>query len=290
MSPRPPTSSLLSHRRAFTLIELLVVIAVIGLLISILLPALSHAREVGRQTVCFSNLRQIAIATNTYANDNKELVFPQFEWAPVRYTIVPGGVRRGAGLMYQYVDNFDRINECPTGKRRNLDGSDRINEFGGYTGVSFDYTMFGRMQGARLGMATVTAMLKTPGSYAQGAKPPTRLTNNDLLTPLTGTPIFVEESLYFHNNGITDGLWGNADQVAQRHFRTGNTAYLEGHAGIFKVSSGESEQLHERNDFDVNDIYVTAPTASAWIRLEPTNTDNSRNWSERPFGWVNRPR
>ncbi|MFN7022279.1 MAG: prepilin-type N-terminal cleavage/methylation domain-containing protein [Phycisphaerales bacterium] len=59
--------------RGFTLIELLVVIAVIALLISILLPALSGARETARLAQCSSNVRQLAVAANTHANDMKGL-------------------------------------------------------------------------------------------------------------------------------------------------------------------------------------------------------------------------
>ncbi len=62
----------MGNSKAFTLIELLVVIAIVALLMAILLPVLSNAREQGKRAVCFSNLKQLTYAWTMYADENND--------------------------------------------------------------------------------------------------------------------------------------------------------------------------------------------------------------------------
>ena len=62
----------MQRSRGFTLIELLVVIAIIAILMAILMPALSRAREQGKRAACLNNLRELTLAWIMYADNNDD--------------------------------------------------------------------------------------------------------------------------------------------------------------------------------------------------------------------------
>ena len=111
-----------SEIRGFTLIELLVVISIIALLIALLLPALGLAKEMGQRAVCASNVHQMALGIQMYAQDNKDEIPARsgYNLATLDYFRPgPGGTTSNAysdfsGLYPNYAPSPD-IQYCPSG-------------------------------------------------------------------------------------------------------------------------------------------------------------------------------
>lgn len=108
----------------FTLIELLVVIAIIAILMAILMPSLSRAREQGKRVSCLNNLRQLVTAWIMYADENGDripLANPSADKAWARYQSSATteatrlqGIR--TGVLYRYCPEV-KLYKCPTGIR-----------------------------------------------------------------------------------------------------------------------------------------------------------------------------
>jgi type II secretory pathway pseudopilin PulG len=115
----PPASNLGRKARsyaAFTLVELLVVIGIIALLISVLMPALRKARESAQNVQCLSNLKQLYLSLQFYANDH-EGVFPAAHGGSQYQYPVPRSLSTigSSGSRVQYVKNH-RVWSCPADK------------------------------------------------------------------------------------------------------------------------------------------------------------------------------
>ena len=118
-SPRPQR-----RLRGFTLVELLVVIGIIALLISILMPALSRARDQANRVKCMNNVRQLLIGCQMYVNENK-LAWPFSNWlsqeAPFpnpyggwlyKYPNMSAPQHREGNVLWPYLKNGE-IYHCP---------------------------------------------------------------------------------------------------------------------------------------------------------------------------------
>ncbi len=103
MVAHAPRARRCGHRPAFTLVELLVVVGVIAVLIGVLMPALSKARQAAVRTQCLSNVRQLLVAQAGYAAEQDNLL-----------VVAGDGTEQGSwiGLLQRYA-RAPLVRRCP---------------------------------------------------------------------------------------------------------------------------------------------------------------------------------
>ena len=111
-----------SRIKGFTLIELLVVISIIALLLSIMMPSLSRAKELARRTVCASDQKSIGTAIMVYANKNNDLL-------PKSYYMTGGNLPSASYTLF-YLDPAAKISWSPKKRIAIVGGKDQIFNFG----------------------------------------------------------------------------------------------------------------------------------------------------------------
>lgn len=99
---------------AFTLIELLVVIAIIAILAALLLPVLGKARRRAQRIVCMNQLKQVAVATHLYADDNQDAYpsIPYNNWPMGRL----GDASHGPAALFSQGYVPGEVFYCPSGR------------------------------------------------------------------------------------------------------------------------------------------------------------------------------
>ena len=210
-------------RNAFTLVELLVVIGVIALLIGLLLPALSRARQQGRSTVCMSNLRQMATAAFAYANNHRGRLPVSVWYTPGRaqawdlttLTLPDGSKQVLPGLLWQGETDM-AIQQCPefTGKSNWVSDP--------YTGYNYNTSYLG-------------------GGQYEPHPEPARITRpkDPVATAVFGDGEYAAGANKFMRAPRHGGRDGNSStRVAGtqgfRHLLGTNVAFIDGHAATLR--------------------------------------------------------
>jgi len=250
----------MSHpRRAFTLVELLVVIGIIALLVGILLPTLSRARDAAQKTACLSNLRQGHQALVLYANDHDYQVplgytngWKQFNYVASRNTNFTGTTpveerRRMRWLGQLWLADLMPAGEawyCPALRDETIQFDTAENAWPPGNTRTFR---------TRVGYGTRPLV-----DWPEPAEPEAN--------PLTDMPDVAVPRLQRHNNeAVLADLFHKPTQVNETHGDGVNVAWGNGSASFVDVAVLEDVEVDGRrwldvdpDDFDVvyNDLFL----------------------------------
>jgi prepilin-type N-terminal cleavage/methylation domain-containing protein/prepilin-type processing-associated H-X9-DG protein len=228
--------------RAFTLVELLVVIAIIAVLVGILLPAVSRAREQANTAICLSNLRMIGLSVRMYANDFRNYPPPVRTdsgsyWYNVmvdrRYMSVPNGTGKGpqtrsvlfcpSSNSAEFISqNLDTVGNIPA-SRTDERGAMSYRVTSAETGVSID---------CWYGMNADESSATTGGFPGRCMEVGMNMIRLNQITRASEMVLFYD-GVYWHLGGV------NANRLNARHaFRKKtNLAFCDGHAQTYNTAT-----------------------------------------------------
>ena len=258
---------------AFTLIELLVVITIIALLVSIVMPALSKARETSKRIVCLSNLKSLAAVMYLYAGANNDKIPSSNTEGDTAW------VDHSGGLAYY------NINNDPTKEKEQEEAIKR----GALWRYADKQLELYRCPTARLGQARSYSM---PDSFAHDNPNIISFLGVDttkVISNLSRVKYASDRIMFIDEGWATPASWSIMyntqqwwDPVPNRHSNGTTFSFVDGHAEYWKwldkrtlAFAKEAAELENPND------------ASYWRRTETGNEDITRLvrgvWGD--FGW-----
>jgi len=248
--------------RAFTIIELLIVVAIVALLVSVLIPSLSRARQQASGAVCLSNLHQFVLAAQVYTQLHQDRYpiaqytfstpdrFIYYNWdfittmhmATFTLTVQPG-------LLWMGRTNTE-IHQCPLFK------GDAMSLGDPFTGYNYNTSYIGHGQGEYIVAPITCTQVRLPsecalfgdGQYAAGA--------NKFMRSPWKDPKGGGDKMDFRTAG-TQGY---------RHLDKTNVAFCDGHAvawGRRCTSNSEQEEPAPDTGFLSPDNRLYDPLARA---------------------------
>ncbi|MDZ4783671.1 MAG: DUF1559 domain-containing protein [Planctomycetia bacterium] len=208
------------QKRGFTLVELLVVIAVIGILIALLLPALQISRAAARAAACKSNLKQVGLAMQMYANNHggrapltAHADPPTASWV---YSLGP------------YMENVDEMRICPEdpiGPRRVANKSTSY--------VLNDYICLKQVPEAVLNLWKLKASSRTIVVFEGSDQRDLKFINDHI----HAGDWFSEHSI--HRNLSRDKVYGDI-QLDRHQHTSANYLYADGHVELIPAATVEA--------------------------------------------------
>jgi prepilin-type processing-associated H-X9-DG protein len=247
---------------AFTLIEMLVILTVIALLTAILIPALAAAKNLAKMTVCKSHLRQLALANQNYAHDNRGHSVPGainidtinlHRWYGSRPSVNdpfdPAKGPLGSYLEHCQLEcpHYVRYSELPA-SHEHYEGDN-----GGY-GYNFIYV------GSRIwysGLETPDSSTSMKLTDIQQPASTLLFTDTAFVINISLEPAFIRyafaEPRYFVVDKEPTSAWSPAPSIHFRHRGRACIAWADGHADAKKTAhyDGTNEDGTRPADFDL---------------------------------------